>query len=137
MTPPEGNLTPAQHEIMEAVWRRGKVGATVAEIWQDISAKRSVTRTTVLNQVDRLEKRRWLTRHQKDGTFRYTASVDRESAAEQLARDFVDDFFAGSAGNLVMSLLDARRLEPDDIRRLRHLLDSVSADPEKPGVEPS
>ena len=39
---PEGNLTPAQHEIMEVVWERGRAGATVAEIWEAVSQTRQV-----------------------------------------------------------------------------------------------
>ena len=40
---------------------------TVAEIWQAIGASRAIGRTTVLNQVDRLEKRGWLRRVAGEG----------------------------------------------------------------------
>ena len=59
---PEGALTAAQFEIMEFVWKHGRRGATVAEVWQEISKTRDVARTTVLNLVDRLERRGWLRR---------------------------------------------------------------------------
>ena len=62
---PEGRLTPAQHEIMEIVWRTGEAGATVTEIWTAIAGSREVARTTVLNLVDRLEKRGWLKRRKR------------------------------------------------------------------------
>ena len=121
---PQGNLTAAQYEILEAVWKHGKRGATVAEIWRSISAKRSVVRTTVLNLVDRLEKRDWLTREQSEGVYRYAASLNRKQTSALLASEFVDDFFGGSATNLVMSLLGSKRLAANDIQRLRHLLES-------------
>jgi len=122
---PAGNLTPAQYEIMAAVWDCGKAGATVAEIWQTISAARAVGRTTILNLVDRLEKRGWLSRRQHQGTFRYTAAISREKTAALLAGEFVDDFFGGSASNLVMSLLGSKRLRPEDVQRLRGLFQSA------------
>jgi predicted transcriptional regulator len=125
MPPPEGSITPAQYEIMEAVWDRGKAGATVAEIWQVVSASRAVGRTTILNLVDRLEKRGWLSRRQQHGAYRYTAAISREKTAALLAGEFVDDFFGGSASNLVMSLLGAKRLRPEDVERLRRLLQSA------------
>lgn len=124
MPAPEGNLTPVQHEIMEAVWRRGPSGATVAEIWQVISATREVGRTTVLNLVDRLEKRGWLKRRAGRGANRFVAALSRQKTAALLAGEFVDDFFGGSASELVMNLLGSKRLKPDEIERLRNLLAS-------------
>lgn len=120
---PEGNLTPAQHEIMETIWSSGRKGATVAEIWEVVSQSRQVARTTVLNLVDRLEKRGWLKRKQRKGIYHYTTAVSRKNTATLLAGDFVDDFFGGSATDLVMSLLGSKRLQPEEIDRLRQLLD--------------
>lgn len=127
MTDPEGSLTAAQHEIMEVVWKGAKSGSTVAEIWHAIGSRRSVTRTTVLNQVDRLEKRGWLKRHECPDGFRYLATRSREHAATSLAAEFVDSFFGGSASDLVMSLLGSRKLDPDEIQKLRTLLETRSS----------
>jgi predicted transcriptional regulator len=132
MPGPEGSLTAAQHEILEVVWQSEPAGATVAEIWQSIAAGREVGRTTILNLVDRLEKRGWLVRSQPKPV-RYRAALDREQTAALLARGFVDDFFGGSANHLVMSLLGAKKLKPEEIDELRSLLDSASATRTKKG----
>ena len=125
MGQPEGRLTPAQHEIMDVVWQAEDAGATVTEIWTSVAKSRDVTRTTVLNLVDRLEKRGWLKRRKLQGAYRYFAAVPKEAAARELAEEFVDDFFNGSAGELVMSLLGSKRLTPDDVRELRKRLDAL------------
>src|SRR5262245_44678823 len=122
---PEGKLTPAQYEILQAVWAAGPGGATVAEIWETISANREVARTTVLNLVDRLEKRGWLMRRKISGAFRYAATVDREATSRLVAGEFVDEFFGGEASRLVMSLLGSKRLKPEDVERIRRLLDKT------------
>jgi BlaI family transcriptional regulator, penicillinase repressor len=120
---PEGSLTPSQYEILDAVWSAGKQGATVAEIWQQIAGQRGVARTTVLNLVDRLEKRGWLQRiDDPEGPNRFVAAVDRQRTKSELAREFVHDFFDGSAGNLVMSLLGSNRLTTEEVEELRQLL---------------
>lgn len=124
MPRPEGKLTPVQHEIVEVVWDSGD-GATVTEIWEAVSARRDVTRTTILNLVDRLEKRGWLERRKAGGVYRYRATVDRETTARLVAEEFVNEFFGGSASHLVMSLLGSKRLKPDEVERLRRLLDSA------------
>ena len=127
---PEGTLTPVQYEILDLVWAAGKNGATVAQIWQQITPQRRVARTTVLNLVDRLEKRGWLRRvDDVEGPNRFVAAVDRQRTKTALAREFVHDFFDGSAGNLVMSLLGSNRLTTEEVDELRRML----AEPTKTG----
>lgn len=126
MSEAEGGLAPAQYEIMQVVWTHGESGATVVEIWQAIGQRREVTRTTILNQVDRLEKRGWLSRHQQEGVYRYVATVDQTAASQRLAAEFVDDFFGGSASSLVASLLGDKRLDKPEVQELRKLLDEAA-----------
>jgi predicted transcriptional regulator len=126
MSKPEGSLTSAQYEILEVVWARGADGATVAEVWDQIAARRPVGRTTILNLVDRLEKRGWLVRRPGEKPARYTVALDRESTTAFLAGNFVDDFFRGSARDLVMSLLGSQRLKPEEIEAVRTVLESAS-----------
>jgi predicted transcriptional regulator len=123
MSKPEGSLTSVQYEIMEMVWDRAEQGATIAEIWQAIADRRAVGRTTILNLVDRLEKRGWLVRRDRKKPCHYLAALGREETAALLAHEFVDDFFGGSAGNLVMSLLGSRRLKPQEVEHLRQILE--------------
>jgi len=129
MALPEGNLTPAQFEIMEVVWSRGRRGVSVAEVWQEISQTRDVARTTTLSLINRLEKRGWLKRRERRGVNHFVATVTRQKAERLLAGDFVDDFFGGSARELVMSLLGTKRLKPADVAELREMLNSDPAEP--------
>ena len=132
MTKPEGTLTAAQLEILEAIWNGPEAGSTVTEIWQLITQQRDLTRTTVLNQVDRLEKRGWLRRKKHEDGFRYLAICDREQANRSVAEQIVNEFFGGSAGNLMMSLLGSKKLKPAEIQRLRDLLqDGTSGEQSK------
>lgn len=134
MEGPSRKLTPAQFEILEAVWSAGS-GASVAEIWAAISATRAITRTTVLNLVDRLEKRGWLRREKEGGVFRYHATTSRESTARRVAGEFLDEFFDGSASSLVLSLLGGDRIQGDDLAALRRLLDEAERTDEASGPE--
>ncbi len=127
MQEPKGSLTAAQYEIMAAIWQAGDAGITVAEIWQAISAERTIGRTTVLNQVDRLEKRGWLKRLPGDGPTRFRATLSKDDASQQLVSGFVSDFFQGSTVELVSALLgnDAFSLTRKDVERLRKMLDQA------------
>ncbi|CAN5485033.1 N/A [soil metagenome] len=127
MARPQGTLTAAQHEILDVIWNRPEAGATVTDIWHAIGQKRAVTRTTVLNQVDRLEKRGWLRRKKHEDGFRYFATLSRDEAARGMAEEFIASFFGGSASELVMSLLGSKKIKPSELARLRGLLDSQTS----------
>jgi BlaI family transcriptional regulator, penicillinase repressor len=115
-------LTPVQFEIMQAVWdARG--GAAVAEIWEAIAKRRRVGRTTILNLVTRLEQRGWLKRQRSDGSYRYFAAIDQAAATANAAAKFVDDFFGGSAKELVLSLLGTKRMSRHELEELRQLVE--------------
>jgi len=127
MSEPEGKLTPVQYQIMQLVWSCDERGLTVAEIWEKVSQHRDVGRTTVLKSIQRLEARRWLRRAARSGVARYVAAVDHDETARTLASGFVDDFFDGSLSDLVLSLLGSRKIKPDEVNRLRQLLDEHAA----------
>jgi predicted transcriptional regulator len=122
---PQGSLTPNQVEIMEVVWAAGEEGATIAQIWQALSARRAVARTTVLTQVTRLENRHWLVRRESDHGIHFVAARSKETAAGQIAARFVQEMFGGSASGLVRSLLGSDQITPEELRRLRELLDQA------------
>lgn len=118
--PRKGVLTRIEFEIMEAIWDSPN-GASVAEVWELVGRARGVTRTTVLNQVARLEERAWLKRRKCEGVYRYVATANRDTASASVAAKLVDEFFGGSATELVMSLFDAKQIskaEWDELCRI-------------------
>jgi BlaI family transcriptional regulator, penicillinase repressor len=136
MREPKGSLTAAQYEIMSVVWEVGDSGVTVADIWQKIAAAREIGRTTVLNQVDRLEKRDWLRRLPGDGPTRFAATLSHKDASRQLVAGFVSDYFQGSTVDLMSALLgsDVGSLSKKEVDRLRKLLEQARRS--TPGGQP-
>ena len=125
MAQPAGSLTGTQLEIMEAIWAAGKEGRTVAEIWQQLSGSRKLARTTVLTMVVRLEARGWLHRKGDTNGYRYFATRGKNQATGRIAVRFVDEFFGGSATELVMSLLGTKKIKPQEVENLRRLLNEA------------
>jgi predicted transcriptional regulator len=129
MSSPQGTLTPAQFEIMQAIWDAGDVpagsGLTVAELWDRLQKQRSLGRTTVLNQVNRLASRGWLHKHDRADGVRFSAAVPRDHALASLARAFTEDYFAGSAGSLFQSLLGSADVSPDELAALRQIVQNA------------
>ena len=127
MPKPEGRLSPAQYEILQAIWEVGPPGATRMQVWELIARQRPIVRTTVLNLVDRLVKRGWLKRIETDGQMRFWPTAPREQIEADVAEDFVDCFFKGSASHLVMSLFGRREINSAEIDRLKEVLEQGKA----------
>ncbi len=126
-TNPEGQLTPAQHEIMQIVWDAGRAGMSASEIWKEVSQSRDVARTTILKLLERLEHREWLVRqdprpNQKGVAMRFAANIGRRRARAMLLQQFVNDYYDGSAAELAKSLLQWKCLTRGDMGELKQML---------------
>ena len=119
MPEPEGRLSPAQYEILEAIWEVGPPGASGLQIWERISQKRQVVRTTVINLVTRLAARGWLTRIEANEAIRFWPTMPREQVEALVAEDFVESFFGGSASQLILSLLGRQKISPKEVEQVK------------------
>ena len=125
----EGALTPAQFEILEAIWPKGRCGASVGEIWSVLSESREITRTTVLRQIQRLEARGWVYRqaaraNQSGNAMRFVVSTGPKRARMELTRKILEDYFDGSITQFVTSYLGSRRPNSKRLERLIDLLEN-------------
>lgn len=116
-------LSDAQLEIMDIVWEQGKT--TVGEIWKVLADRRSVSRNTISTMVTRLEEKGWLRHQAVGGTFFYSATYPREKVLPRLVRRLVDAAFQGSAEGLVLTLIEDGRLSPEEVERIKAMLDKA------------
>ena len=119
------DLSPAQREIMEIVWQRGEVTAT--EVRRILARVRKVARNTVRTLLERMEDKGWLKHRAEGRTFLYTAARPRHDTIGQKVREVVETVCGGSPETLVAALLDYRGLRPDELKRIRQLLDRARA----------
>lgn len=119
------DLSPAQREIMEIVWERGEV--TANEVRRVLSQTRDVARNTVRTLLERMEDKGWLAHRTEGRTFLYKAARPRHDTIGQKVREIVETVCGGSPETLVSALLDYRGLRPDELKRIRQLLDQAKA----------
>jgi BlaI family transcriptional regulator, penicillinase repressor len=123
--PPPRSLSHSQREIMEIVWDRGEVSAI--EVRQILSAKRDLAKNTVRTLLERMEDKGWL-KHREDGrTYLYSAAQPREASIGQKVLEVVEHICGGSPEALVTALLDYRGLHPDELKRIRQLLNQAQS----------
>jgi BlaI family penicillinase repressor len=119
------DLSPAQREIMEIVWERGEVTAT--EVRRILARTRKVARNTVRTLLERMEDKGWLEHRAEGRTFLYSAARPRHDTIGQKVREIVETVCGGSPETLVTALLDYRGLRPDELKRIRQILDQAKA----------
>ena len=118
-------LSQSQREIMEIVWDRGEVSAI--DVRDILSKKRDLAKNTVRTLLDRMEEKGWL-KHREDGrTYLYSAAQPREASIGQKVLEVVEHVCGGSPEELVTALLDYRGLSPQELKRIRTMLDEAKA----------
>jgi predicted transcriptional regulator len=109
-------ITERQFAVLRVLWERGPL--TVRELMEHLPRGDRQPYTTVLGLVQTMEKA-GLLEHEKEGlTHRYRPTVSRREATGSLLSDFLARFFHGSAEQLVLGLVDAEQLAPEDLRSI-------------------
>lgn len=122
---PSETLTEAELRIMQAVWQKGP--GTVQQILDALTASPNLAYNTVLTTVRILERKGYL-EHSKDGRAHvYSALVERDQASRSEIRHLVSRFFQNSHEDLVLNILEDRGVAPDELKRLRKMLERSDA----------
>ena len=114
-------LSEAQMEIMNIVWKHGEV--SVATALRELNKLRQLSRNTIQTTLSRLDKKGWLQHRQDGNTFYYSATVSRERTLKELTSKLVNTAFSGSAEGLVMALLDGRGITDEESSRIQAMIE--------------
>ena len=75
--------------IMHRVWEYGRP-VTVRELFDELSAERTIAYTTVMSTMDNLHRKGWLDRVKEGKAYRYTATASREEYSARLMREALE-----------------------------------------------
>ncbi len=96
----------------------GKVAAHFAET-------SGQARTTVLTVMERLRRKRYLTRRKNGGVQQYSPTIPKADLLHRLVADFVDGILGGSVSPFVAYLTRHAKLSADEIRKLEQVLKDI------------
>lgn len=116
-------LTEAELRIMNVLWDKGS--ATVHEVLAALPTPPAVAYNSVLTIIRILENKGYVThRKEKDNRAHvYSAKVDRKDATRFEIGHLVNRFFGNSHELLVLNILEDKSISPDELARLRALLE--------------
>jgi predicted transcriptional regulator len=116
--------TNAELDILQVLWDRES--GTVRDVCDALARARSGEApgyTTVLKLMQIMTEKGLLARDEKERAHVYRPMLPRERAQRVMVSQLLERVFAGSALQLMMQALAARKTSPEEIRRLRELLD--------------
>jgi BlaI family penicillinase repressor len=113
--------TDGELEILQVLWNRGP--STVRDVYEQLKRAKPVGYTTVLKFMQLMAEKGLVRRNEEQRAHLYEATKPRESTQRQLVGDLLDRAFGGSAMQLVMQALSAKRATRAEIDQIRRLLD--------------
>jgi len=116
-------LSDLQLDVMNVLWSRDS--ASVGDVHEALAADRDLAYTTVATLLKRLEDRGAVQRS-SEGSGRaivYEPAIESDAVRRSMVANLVDQVFRGDPAALVSHLLGDDRVGPDELRRIRALLD--------------
>jgi predicted transcriptional regulator len=117
----------AELAVLKVLWENGP--ATIRSITEALYPRGDVSHyATVQKLLERLQGRRCVARRLEGRAHIYSATVQREDLIRERLRDAADKLCEGSLTPLLTQLVDARNLNPDEIRTLRELVEGLDGE---------
>ena len=121
--------TDSELEILNVLWDRGP--ATVRQVHESLSRIKLSQYTTTLKLMQIMTEKGLLERDESERSHIYTPRVRREQVQQQVAAHVMNRVFGGSARNLLMGALGAKRASKKELAELRRLLDEYEKGKER------
>jgi predicted transcriptional regulator len=111
--------------ILSVLWERGP--STVREVHEALHQedKDETGYTTTLKLMQIMVGKGSLVREDDGRRHIYRPALSEERTQKQLVQDLLDRVFAGSAEKLVMRALSARKVAPNELKRIRKLIEEM------------
>jgi predicted transcriptional regulator len=115
--------TDAELEILGVLWERGP--STVREVHDVLNRTHATGYTTVLKFLQIMTDKGLVLRDESRPAHVYRPRLAEEETQEEIVRDVLRRAFGGSAYKLVMQALAEGESSPEELARIRELLDEL------------
>jgi predicted transcriptional regulator len=115
--------TDGELEILGVLWTRGP--STVREVFRTLAEARKIGYTTVLKLMQIMTEKGFISPDRSVRPQVYAPVQTQKQTQSRLVRRLLEQAFSGSAGNLVLQVLSARKASPEELRDIRKLLNRL------------
>lgn len=137
MTAPDGaqplpDISPAEWEVMKAIWDRGPSAAR--DVFAAVRPSQDWALKTVKTLLSRLVAKGALDYVEVGNSYLYRARYTREQLTSKEVDEFVGRVLDGQPAPALLQLIRGSRLTPADVERLRSVLEEKARHFEKGGA---
>ncbi len=115
--------TDAELAVLNVLWDRGP--STVRQIHEVLSGDRDLGYTTVLKSLQVMTEKGLVVRDESERSHVYAAAQTATQTQRSLLGDLVERAFGGSAAQLVIQALHAKRASKQELAEIRRLLEQA------------
>lgn len=120
---PSVQPTAVELEILNVLWEHGP--CPLGEIHQQLTANGERAYSTTRKMVQVMRDKGLIVCDDSSRPQQYSAAEPKDQTQLSLLEDIVDRAFGGSSQNMLMSLLSAKRLTPDELTEMQRLVDEA------------
>src|SRR5262245_31639314 len=118
-TPPDA--TEAELAVLQVLWNHGP--ATIRRITDDLYPRGQTSHyATVQTLLERLESKDFVTRDRTSNVHVFSAALDRDELIGRRLKAMAEQLCGGSLTPLLMNLVQAKKLTPEERQKLRELV---------------
>lgn len=114
-------ITEVELEFMHIIWTHGEAAPDDIERTL-LERERSVSIGSIRNVLAIMMDKGYLTRRKEGKAYLYSSKFGKEQIRKHMLGDLLDGLFEGSESMVVAALLDHREVEPDELARIKHLI---------------
>ena len=112
--------TEVELELLRVLWSKGS--ATVREIYELVSQRRTLGYTSVLKMLQIMTEKGLVERTEAGKAHIYRAAATQEETQSQMLRDLSERLFAGSAAQLAMHALSMQAASAEELEEIRKII---------------
>ena len=119
---PTPRISASEWEVLSTLWEANRP-CRASEVLEALPADKGWAQKTVNTFLTRLVEKGAASAEKQGGVNLYSAAVPREDCIRDEATSFLSRVFRGNAGPALMHFIENEELSPDEIAKLKKLLD--------------
>lgn len=120
--PPSRYPTEHELEILKIIWRHGALSASAVRDKLAEESGRDLAHTSVITTLNVMTDKGYLSRKKDGKSFRFRARVRENTISKGMVGDLVDRVFGGSAGAMMLNLVESQNLSAEELNQLDELV---------------
>lgn len=110
-------LPRSELQVMKVIWQKGE--ASVRDVWEVLYPEKKLAYTSIASTMRKLEEKGFLTHEIRGRTYIYRPLIGEEEVSKGMVKDLIDRLFEGSAERLLMTLVEAKKIDEEALERIR------------------